>query len=204
MIPLLVSTIIGIITYYDPNMEQYKLIKDAMAIEPAIDYLVRKLEPSTAGCANYECAVNLALSSYLFLTILTVYCTILLLMFIVYVRQFRVVRAQLTSSAVRLNQMLFYALVCQALLTLLFIILPLFVMNLSMIWQLRYGSLYAQLTFFYGSIHTPLEILSTLFVIKPYRTFILDKIALVPGLKKLVAKPTKIFTVVATNTQFMA
>uniref|UniRef100_A0A914E8A9 Uncharacterized protein n=1 Tax=Acrobeloides nanus TaxID=290746 RepID=A0A914E8A9_9BILA len=65
-------------------MEQYKLIKDAMAIEPAIDYLVRKLEPSTAGCANYECTVNLALSSYIFLTILTVYCTLLLLMFIVY------------------------------------------------------------------------------------------------------------------------
>lgn len=181
------------ISYYNPNnYDPYILMKDAMALEPAFDYLVRHLEPNTAGCANSACLENITTSNYLFLLILFIYCFILASMFFVYIRQFRLVKPQLTASTIKLHQNIFFALILQAIFTILFMIVPLLVLNFSFILRLKHGSLYAMLTFFYVSIHTSLEILSTLIIIKPYRIFIKSILVRVPVFKKILKSSTTI------------
>ena len=132
------------------------------------------MEPSTSGC-DFETECNRfwnVLIIPLGILILSIWLYVIVLRLLYFFQSYKL-RKTLAAEASELNRMLFKALLIQMFVIAVGWVIPFVIMIEVVIFKIRYASFIAQICLFFLMVYPIMEVIVLLYVVKPYREFIL-------------------------------
>lgn len=134
-----------------------------------------ELHPSIFSCNPEECHVMMVLSAYGFAGAALIILPSMFILLYVFYKRVSSLKHELGPELYRLNLAMFKVLGSQYLLIIMFLLFPGISLVAIYYTEIRVGEFCLQLLIFLLSLHFPLDALSHLFIIKPYRRYILEK-----------------------------